>query len=134
MPIAFMTDTLLHAHASKLIEPVKKNQYRLLLQVSNLIDVLNAQFGEDTGYLKTIKTAMTGNVYPIEVSFTPPAIQVEQRKIRGKANTEVKYAGYINYGNAEATFHNFIDLDTYKFFYRWASITGGMFLQRNDDQ
>jgi hypothetical protein len=134
MPIANLTDTLLHANSTKLIEPVKKNQYRLLLQISNLIGVLRNQFGEDSGYLQTIKTAMTGNAYPIEISFTPPAIQVEQRKVRGKGNVETKYGGYINYGNAEATFHNFIDLDTYKFFYRWASISGGLYLQHADTQ
>jgi hypothetical protein len=134
MPIANLTQTLLSAQGGRLIEPIKKNQYRLLLQITNLISVLKNQFQEDSGYLQTISTAMTGNVYPIEISFTPPALQVEERKIRGKANVEVKYAGYTNYGNAEATFHNFIDLDTYKFFYRWASITGGLYLQRNDDQ
>jgi hypothetical protein len=129
---AAMTNTLLHANAGTLIEPIKKNQYRLLLQVTNLIGVLNAQFGEDNGYLQTIKASMVGNVFPIEISFVPPAITVEQRKVRGKGNVEVKYAGYINYGDATATFHNFIDLDTYKFFYRWASITGALFLQHQD--
>jgi hypothetical protein len=134
MPIANLTDTMLHATASTLIEPIKKNQYRLLLQVTNLIGVLNTQFSGDSDYLTTIKASMVGNVFPIEISFTPPAIQVEQRKIRGKGNVEVKYGGYINYGDAQATFHNFIDLDTYKFFYRWASITGALFLQVNNDQ
>jgi hypothetical protein len=129
-----MTNTLLHANADKLIEPIKKNQYRLLLQVTNLIKVLQEIFNDDSGYLQTISTSMVGNVYPIEIIFNPPAIQVEQRKVRGKGNVEVKYGGYVSYGEAQATFHNFIDLDTYKFFYRWASIAGGFYLKRTDDQ
>jgi hypothetical protein len=131
--VAGLTNTMLHANATKLIEPIKKNQYRLLLQITNLISGLQTQFNNDSAYLQTIKSAMTGNVYPIEISFIPPAIQVEQRKIRGKGNVEVKYAGYVSYGNSEATFHNFIDLDTYKFFYRWASLAGALDLQRNGD-
>lgn len=131
---ASLTQTLLAAQASTLIEPVKKNQYRLFLQVNNLLGVLQTQFGQDSAYLQTVATAMTGNVFPIEVSFTPPAIQVEQRKVRGANNVEIKYAGYVSFGNAEATFHNFIDLDTYKFFYRWASMAGGLYLQRTNNQ
>jgi len=132
--VSQMANTLLHANAATLIEPIKKNQYRLLLQVNNLLGVLSNQFSEDNAYLQTIKTSMVGNVYPIEISFTPPAIQVEQRKARGKGNLEIKYGGWITYGNAEATFHNFIDLDTYKFFYRWASISGGLYLKHADTQ
>jgi hypothetical protein len=134
MPIASLIDTVLSSQSDRLIEPIKKNQYRLLLQVTNLLGVLNSQFGEDADYLEIIKTSMVGNVYPIEVAFTPPAIQVEQRKVRGTGNVEVKYAGYINYGNAEATFYNFIDIDTYKFFYRWAAITGALDLNRRNDE
>jgi hypothetical protein len=134
MPIASMTNTMLLSHSAKpWIEPIKKNQYRLLLQVTNLIEVLGKTFKDDRDYLERIKTSMAGNAYPIEISFTPPSIQVEQRKIKGGGNVEVKYAGYVSYGNSEATFHNFIDLDTYKFFYRWASLAGALSLKRNGD-
>src|SRR5262245_45573510 len=113
MPIASMTNAMLHTGGDKIIEPVKKNAYRLLLAVYGLIPVLKDTYTEDgdQNYLETIKTSLTGNLYPIEVSFTPPAIQVEQRKIRGKGNVEIKYGGYATYGNAEASFYNFIDLD-----------------------
>jgi hypothetical protein len=77
---------------------------------------------------------MVGNLYPIEVTFTPPAIQVEARRVKGAGNTEVKYGGYVTYGESAATFHNFIGLDTYKFFYRWACIAGVLPLQLNNGQ
>jgi hypothetical protein len=128
-----MTNTMLHQGGDKIIEPIKKNAYRLLLGVYGLIPLLKSIYYEDNDYLETISTSLVGNLYPLEVSFIPPAIQVEQRKTRGKGNVEVKYAGYISYGNAEATFYNWIDLDTYKFFYRWASIAGASPLSRNDD-
>jgi hypothetical protein len=133
MPIASMTNTLLVSKSDKLIEPIKKNQYRLLLAVYGLIPVLEEAYGEDKAYLETIKASLVGNLYPLEVSFTPPAIQVEQRKIKGKNNIEIKYGGYVSYGNAEASFFNFIDLDTYKFFYRWAALAGASPLFRNED-
>ena len=133
MPIASMTNTMLHQGGDKIIEPIKKNAYRLLLGVYGLIPLLKSIYYEDNDYLETISTSLVGNLYPLEVSFIPPAIQVEQRKTRGKGNVEVKYAGYISYGNAEATFYNWIDLDTYKFFYRWAAIAGALSLVRQDD-
>src|ERR1700745_2263502 len=126
MPIASMANMILAGGSDVLVEPIKKNQYRLFLYVTNLLNVLNSYFHDETGYLGTIKNALTSNTFPIEVSFTPPAIQIEERKIRGKGNVEVKYGGYATYGNAEATFYNFIDIDTYRFFYRWASLTGGL--------
>jgi hypothetical protein len=134
MPIANLTDTMLAAGADTLIEPIKKNQYRLYLQVGNLIGVLKSYFPEDNDYLVSIGAALTGNVYPIEIAFTPPSIQVEERKTKGTGNVEVRYAGYVTYGNAEATFHNFIDLDSYKFFYRWAALAGGLALVCQNDQ
>jgi hypothetical protein len=133
--IAYMTEMMLNqGSGGRLIEPIKKNQYRLLLQVTSLIEMLKNQFKEDEDYLEAVKTSMVGNLYPIEISFTPPALQVEERKIKGKGNMEVKYGGYITYSNAEASFHNFIGLDTFKFFHRWASITGALYLQRNNDE
>jgi len=135
MPIASMTDTMVHTGGGKIIEPVRKNAYRLLLAVQSLILVLKDAYTEDAdqNYLETIRGSLSGNLYPIEVSFTPPAMQIEQRKIRGKGNVEIKYGGYATYGNAEATFYNFIDLDTYKFFYRWATLVGAVPIFRNDD-
>jgi len=134
MPIANMTNSILLGGAYRpLIEPIKKNHYRLLLAVSGLIPVLQDTYPEDSDYFETIKTSLVSNLYPLEVNFTPPAIQVEQRKIRGRGNVEVKYGGWTTYGNSEATFYNWIDLDTYKFFYRWASLAGAVPLFRNDD-
>jgi hypothetical protein len=134
MPIAFMTSMLLdQVTAGRIIEPIKKNQYRLLLQITNILTVLENQYKEDADYLETIKTSMVGNLYPIEITFTPPTIQVETRRTKGTGNVEVKYGGWVTYGDAQATFHNFIGLDTYKFFYRWAAMAGALFMQRNND-
>ena len=135
MPMAQMANTILIGGKTDnlLIEPIKKNAYRLYLYVTDLISVLRVQFPDDRDYLETIKVSLSNNAYPIEISFTPPAIQIEQRKIRGGANVEVKYAGWVSYGNAEATFHNWIDLDTYQFFYRWASLAGALPLFRSND-
>lgn len=132
MPIANLVNMI--GLAGTGIEPIKKNQYRLRLQVTNLIGVLENYFSDDRDYLETIKSALTNDTYPIEVSFTPPAIQVEARTTRGAGNVQVKYAGYVSYGNAEATFNNFVELDTYKFFYRWASLSGALALVCQNDQ
>jgi hypothetical protein len=78
MPIAGLVDLIANANG-KFIEPVKRNNARLRLTTGNLLKILQDQFNEDSGYLTTVSKALSGDVYPLAVSFTPPAITTSTR-------------------------------------------------------
>jgi len=94
MPIAGLVDLIAHANSNKLIEPVKRNNARLRITTGNLLKVLQAKFKDDTGYLETVGKALAGDVYPLDVSFTPPAVTNETRHLYGINNITINYGGY----------------------------------------
>jgi hypothetical protein len=139
MPIAGLTDLIAPGAShkdpqggSKFIEPVKRNNARLRITTGNLLKVLKAQFQQDEAYLETIGKALEGDVYPLDVTFTPPAISTETRRFYGLNNITVNYGGYTSFGACSCSFNNFIGADTYRFFYRWALLPGAITLQQND--
>jgi hypothetical protein len=125
MPIAGLVDLIASANG-KFIEPVKRNNARLRITTGNLVKVLQSQFPDDTGYLTAIGKALAGDVYPLDVSFTPPSISTETRKTIGINNIPVNYGGYTTFGPCSCVFNNFIAADTFKFFYRWGLLPGGI--------
>jgi len=132
MPIAGLTNLIAQANSDKFIEPVKRNNARLRITTGNLLKILKDQFKDDSGYLETIGKALQGDVYPLDVSFSPPAITTEARKHIGIYNTPVSYGGYTSFGSCACSFNNFIGADTYRFFYRWALLPGAISIQQND--
>jgi hypothetical protein len=128
MPIAGLVDLIASASGGKFIEPVKRNNARLRITTGNLVPLLQTQFPNDAGYLTTIGKALAGDVYPLDVSFTPPAISTEARKTVGLNNITVNYGGYTTFGPCSCVFNNFIGADTYKFFYRWALLPGALLI------
>jgi hypothetical protein len=132
MPIAGLTDLIAHANSNKFIEPVKRCNARLRIVTGNLLHLLKARFNDDAGYLETIGKALAGDVYPLDVTFTPPTVSTETRKTIGLNNITVNYGGYTTFGPASCSFNNFIGADTYKFFYRWGLLPGALTLQLND--
>jgi hypothetical protein len=136
MPVSTLLQQICHegSASTKLIEPAKRNNARLYLGLSNLLKVLQGQFSVDSAYLTTIANALDGDIYPLDVVFTPPPVNTEMRPIKGKYNVTCTYAGYTTFGPASCTFNNFIDADTYKFFYRWALIAGGLTINYNDTE
>jgi hypothetical protein len=135
MPIlAKLTDLIAHQNSGAIIEPIRKNAYKLYLQVDRVIAVLMGWFPDDKAYLTSMADTLVHGNLPLEISFTPPSMQVQQRMMRGTGNCQVKWGGYATYGDADVTFHNWIDLDTYKFFYRWCVISGSLALKRNDNR
>jgi hypothetical protein len=135
MPIAGLVN-LIAAQANKansaIIEPAKRNNARLRIVTGNLLKLLQKQFPNDTGYLETVGKALAGDVYPLDVAFTPPSISTEARKVIGRNNITVNYGGYTTFGAASCSFYNFIGVDTYKFFYRWSLLPGALILSVND--
>lgn len=136
MPIAALIDLVAKGgvtSTSQIVEPVKQNCFRLRIWCQSLLATLQAQFPGDNTYLSTIVAAMVGDTLPLDVSFTAPDITVEPREIRGRGNLEVKYGGWTRFGSASVQYYNFLNPDTYKFFYRWATLPGALNLVRNGD-
>jgi len=115
------------------IEPVKNTGWRLRISVNNLLIVLKGQFPADAVLLQTTGQSLIGDVYPLDVKFTPPDIHNEVRKIKGKGNLTSNYSGWTEWGDVSVEYYNYLGVDTYKFFYRWASLPGAMNLKRNND-
>lgn len=116
-----------------LMEVAKKNNARLFLYVDNIIKLINQQFPGDNSWVLTVGNAFQTGIFPLEVSFTPPVVTVETRNIKGKGNAPLNWAGYSTFDPCSCTFNNFVGIDTYKFFYRWATIAAGLLLKRESD-